>query len=324
MISVIIPAYNCEQWLGEAVASVIAQSDRDWELLLLDDGSTDGTGALCDRLGESDRRIRVLHIPNGGVSMARNRGIRAAHGEWITFLDADDILHPEAFATLLRLADKHHADIVSGDLVEFEGESSPFRGVKTADCAEHLLTASEAVEQALYQRGWLTASCSCKLYARGLWDSVEFTPGIRYEDLDIICRLWMQSKCIAHVSAPLYAYRQHPASFMHRFTEVRTDVLDVTENMERWVSLNAPQLLPAVRDRRMSAAFNMFLLAERARRGGKMSAGAASRIQTRCWEQIRRLRRASLTNDKVRLRNRLGALVSYLGPGILRQLYPLL
>ncbi len=101
LISVIVPVFNAEAYLGAAVESVIAQRYPGWELLLVDDGSTDGSGALCDRYAKGDKRITACHIPNGGVSAARNYGIERAKGEYVCFLDSDDLLAPDHLSVLL-------------------------------------------------------------------------------------------------------------------------------------------------------------------------------------------------------------------------------
>lgn len=93
LVSVIVPVYNAEQFLGECVQSVINQTYTNWELLLVDDGSPDMSGSLCDKWSEKDNRIRVFHKANGGASSARNKGLKEAEGEWITFVDADDVIH---------------------------------------------------------------------------------------------------------------------------------------------------------------------------------------------------------------------------------------
>lgn len=90
MISIIIPVYNAENFLHRCIDSILAQTNLDWELLLIDDGSSDGSGAICDEYAKQDVRIRVIHKENGGVSSARNLGLDKAHGQWITFIDADD------------------------------------------------------------------------------------------------------------------------------------------------------------------------------------------------------------------------------------------
>lgn len=102
LVSVITPVYNTAQYLDECIGSILSQSMTDFELLLIDDGSTDGSGAICDRYAEKDKRIRVFHIPNGGVSAARNLGLDNARGEFVVFVDSDDRITPDH---LRQLAD---------------------------------------------------------------------------------------------------------------------------------------------------------------------------------------------------------------------------
>lgn len=113
MISIVMPCYNCETSLARTVQCVQAQTVSDWELIAVDDGSTDGTGAALDGLAQNDARIRAIHQANGGVSRARNIGMAAAGGEWLAFVDADDVLPPDALQTLLAL-DDGAADILCG------------------------------------------------------------------------------------------------------------------------------------------------------------------------------------------------------------------
>lgn len=120
MISIVIPVYKVEQYLEDSVKSALNQDYRDIEVILVDDGSPDNCPALCDRLAESDSRIKVIHKPNKGVASARNAGIKAATGEYILFLDSDDCLTPDAAGFLLALIEKHGADLSMGTLNEME------------------------------------------------------------------------------------------------------------------------------------------------------------------------------------------------------------
>lgn len=111
MISVIIPVYNAQAYLRQCVDSVLCQTYPDLEILLIDDGSTDSSGAICDALAAGDSRIRVIHQPNRGVSAARNAGLEAATGELVSFVDADDTLDADMYEFLVRLMEEHDADI---------------------------------------------------------------------------------------------------------------------------------------------------------------------------------------------------------------------
>lgn len=325
MVSIIVPAYNAERWLPAAVRSVLAQTEQDWELVLVDDGSTDATPGLCDGYTASDQRIRVEHTPNAGVSAARNHGLRLCRGQWIMFLDADDVLHPDMIRIMLDAATRHNADMVSCATYQFHTPQQEADWLNTSfrtPVKERVLTSGDAILEAYYQTSDLNVSVWAKLYSRSVWQGQSFYNG-RYEDLEIACRLMEAADRIVCVDAPLYGYRQNPDSYMHRFTLQRLDVLTVTEQLETWGQSRSPEILRAMRDRRMSANFNIFMLSELAAHRGDITRRQARDIQAGCYTQIRRLRRNSIFNSKSRLKNRIGAFLSLFGPRILRFFAPL-
>ena len=325
MVSIIVPAYNAERWLPAAVRSVLAQTEQDWELVLVDDGSTDATPGLCDGYVASDARIRVEHTPNAGVSAARNRGLKLCRGQWILFLDADDVMHPDMLRIMLDAAIRHKAEMVSCATYQFHTlrqESEWLDAPVRTPVKERILTSEDAILEAYYQTSQLNVSVSAKLYSRSVWHSQRFYDG-RYEDLEIAGKLMESANRIVCVDAPLYGYRQNPDSYMHRFTLQRLDVLKVTEELETRAESRGPEILRAMRDRRMSANFNIFMLSELAARRGDITSRQARDIQAGCYAQIRRLRRNSIFNSKSRPKNRIGAFLSLLGPRILRFFAPL-
>lgn len=325
MVSIIVPAYNAERWLPAAVRSVLAQTEQDWELVLVDDGSADATPGLCDGYVASDARIRVEHTPNAGVSAARNRGLKLCRGQWILFLDADDVMHPDMLRIMLDAAIRHRAEMVSCATYQFHTlrqESEWLDAPVRTPVKERILTSEDAILEAYYQTSQLNVSVWAKLYSRSVWHSQRFYDG-RYEDLEIAGKLMESANRIVCVDAPLYGYRQNPDSYMHRFTLQRLDVLKVTEQLEAWGESRSPEIHRAVRDRRMSANFNIFMLSELAARRGDITRRQARDIQAGCYAQIRRLRRNSIFNSKSRPKNRIGALISLLGPGVLRKIAPL-
>ena len=325
MVSIIVPAYNAERWLPAAVRSVLAQTEQDWELVLVDDGSTDATPGLCDGYVASDARIRVEHTPNAGVSAARNRGLKLCRGQWILFLDADDVMHPDMLRIMLDAAIRHKAEMVSCATYQFHTlrqESEWLDAPVRTPVKERILTSEDAILEAYYQTSQLNVSVWAKLYSRSVWHSQRFYDG-RYEDLEIAGKLMESANRIVCVDAPLYGYRQNPDSYMHRFTLQRLDVLKVTEQLEAWGESRSPEIHRAVRDRRISANFNIFMLSELAARRGDITRRQARDIQAGCYAQIRRLRRNSIFNSKSRPKNRIGALISLLGPGVLRKIAPL-
>lgn len=303
-VSIIIPVYNGAHYLPDTVASVLSQSRSDWELIIVDDGSDDGvTPALCDSYA-TDRRVRVFHKPNGGISDARNFAIPLARAQYLTFLDADDLLHPDFVRLTLQAAGESGADIVFTTPDFFTGKFD-MRPIGSHPPVR-IIDPVDAVRTALFQTG-LDNGVWAKLYRTSLWSELRFRKGRRYEDLDIFYRPVLAAGKVAYLPLKLYGYRQHPGSYMHIFTSGRADVLDVTDEMLEWMRRNRPELVPAAADRRMSAHFNILLL---------LYANHVQnpRLEQRCLEVIRSQRRASLTGRGTRLKNRIGALVAYVFP----------
>lgn len=302
-ISIIVPAYNTEKYIGKAIESVIAQSYGNWQLLLIDDGSTDGTSEICLKYSKLHQSIEYYRKENGGLSDARNYGIDRASGNFIAFLDADDFLHPDALKILMEGLKSNDADICCGGYMEFEDDE------ELASCRHKKIEfssypSSKAVELALYQRK-IYHSAWGKLYKRELFSNVRFRKGTWYEDLDCFYKIWLQCNRIVNTPAPIYYYRQHRESYLHIFNKRRLDVLAVTERMENWIAANKIELLAAAQDRRMSANFNIIILMHKHRQRW-------DEVERQCWAQIKRLRRKSIFNPHVRMKNRIGAALSFL------------
>ena len=203
-LSIIIPVYNVAEWLSETVDSILAQTFRDFELVLVDDGSTDGSGELCDQYAAGDNRIRVIHQKNAGVSVARNVGVAAAQGDYIGFTDSDDIIEADMYQRLLELAEAYDADIVQCQ----HDRESILNG----------LTRSETVEmmdgQAFVHRMFTKAGGQytnqvalwSKIYRRELFEGIVFPVGQVYEDEQETYKLCLKAKRIAETPDILYHY----------------------------------------------------------------------------------------------------------------------
>lgn len=304
LISVIIPAYNAAPYLGECLESVIAQTFCDIEIIVVDDGSTDATAEIARNFAAADSRIRLLSKPNGGLSDARNFGIACARGEYITFVDSDDCLFPDSLAILLKGMESGNSVAISagGFTRNRLPDRKPGRGM-----AWKVYDAQEAVLRVLYQRG-LDNGAWAKLYNRRIFDKNLFRVGITYEDLDMVCGNFFAAGKIAVTDGVVYYYRPNGESITGRFSPKRFDVLEVTRRIEEYMAANHPALLPAARDRRLSANFNMLGLI-----AANCPDGTHSDVADECWRLIRNYRRESLLNPRVRLKNKAGIILSYLG-----------
>lgn len=302
-ISVIVPVYNAGAYLTDCLQSIADQQHPDYEVILIDDGSTDGSGSVCDEFCRNHSHFTTVHTPNRGVSAARNLGVERAKGDFVTFVDADDMIHPQ-FLTLLDGLLRSGAKASMCHLTRMSANDMSANGkVKT-------LTTERAIELTLYQREYNCSLCG-KLLPREALLRAPQPQGLRYEDLATFYKIYQQlDGDIAATTARAYYYRDNPSSYINTFTEQRTDVLTVTDRIVEDLRDN-PTLLRAALDRRFSANYNMFLLCSQHGYPAQAS---------RCWQIIRQYRLAEIFNPKVRLKNRLGALLSNLGPRFIASL----
>lgn len=303
-VSVIIPAYNASEWLPAALGSLSAQTCPDWEAMVVDDGSTDSTAAAAQRLAAKDARIRLLRQANAGVSAARNAGIAASEGEYICFLDADDLLHPQALELALGALRDSGAPIA---VVRESYGALPERF--DAPCAgePQILSGLRAVEECLYRRK-LEPSMHGALIDRRLFTAdALFRPGTRYEDLDLFYRLYEKADRIALLPQRLYFYRDHAASFIRTFSPSRLDVLEVTDRI--CTHYAGTPLEAAARDRSLSAAFNLLTL---------LPAGHTAIAE--CRRRVRALRRRCFFNPRGRLLNKAAVLLTLPSTRLIRLL----
>lgn len=212
LVSVVVPVYNVSNYIKECIDSIINQTYSNLQIILVDDGSTDGSGHICDFYASMDRRVTVLHQPNYGLSVARNVGIAAAQGEFLAFVDGDDVLSPLFIETLLTCICSYQVDIAavgfcksSKDLMRTKDKK--FENIKLLSGIE----ASRALQSD--ESGFYTVVWN-KLYKRSLWTDVQFPKDRCHEDEYISYRLLWMSNSISVSSAPLYFYRQHLDSVM--------------------------------------------------------------------------------------------------------------
>lgn len=236
LISMIVPVYNVARYLPECLDSILAQTYSDFELLLIDDGSADESGLICDQYAEKDSRIRVIHRPNCGVSAARNLGLDLAAGEYICFADSDDVLSPRFLEILYETIKREKTQVSSCSYVRFQ-DGEPFReiyGTGKAEVWSRNQAIRELTKTSDNRRGEFMTVVWNKLYAKSVFDGLRFPLDIRYEDEYLAHRLLMRIDSFSKSDDVLYFYRQHGASFMNR--NVHSDL--------RWL-----QMLGAFRER---------------------------------------------------------------------------
>ena len=240
VISVIVPVYRVEKYIEECLDSILGQTYSALEIILVDDGSPDCCGAVCDRYARQDPRVMVLHRNNGGAAAARNAGLRAATGEYITFVDGDDYLLPDACAHMVRTLEDTDADIVQ----------SGFRyvyanGTLVHDGGTDCRTFSAAEYLTCFTGDWTCALCWGKLFRHHTLTDVFFEEGHLIDDEFFTYRAVMKARKIVSIPAVTYHYRQRASSVMKDpSTQDRKnlDLLDALKNRRRDISAGFPEL----------------------------------------------------------------------------------
>lgn len=223
-ISVLIPAYNVEKYISQCLDSILAQTYPAFEIIIVDDGSTDNTGKICDQYALLNPKIKVIHQKNQGVSAARNAAMDIAEGEYFSFVDGDDYIKPEMFEKLLNGIEKNNADMIvcNYDKVSEDGNTIIMDDKYAED---ECVPFREALRWFEREHSWTYTFAWNKLYRRIIFEDIRYPVGKKFEDDYIIHKVYMKCNKIASISDSLYCYRDNPNSIM-RTIKYRMDRID--------------------------------------------------------------------------------------------------
>jgi len=245
-ISVIVPVYKAEQYLEQCVKSIREQTYQNLEIILVDDGSPDRCGQMCDAFAAEDPRIRVIHKENGGQSAARNAALDVVTGDYIGFVDADDWIEPHMYETLYRLLVKHGAQISAcgARLIFEDGSTSYLNTDYPADSSIRVFSTMEAMENVIRNKQ-LTNSLWDKLYQRNIFDGLRLSEGKIYEDMELMPKCLEKAETVVYDPIPLYQYRQTACSTIRgEFTPARFAEADVALKIAEDYKVRYPALYP--------------------------------------------------------------------------------
>ena len=220
-VSIIVPVYKVEDYIRECLDSILAQTYPYFELILVDDGSPDNCGRICDDYAKGDNRIKVVHKVNGGISSARNAGLEVAKGEWIMHVDGDDWIEPDMIESLIEAAQITGADMVIGDFVKY-GPSAGYNKLPT--------WSSDKKKSMTNYIAYVMTTIWGSIAKRSLYadHSLKSPDGISYcEDFHLIVRLCHFANKIVNVHRPFYNYR-------YRSTSIMSNMSRKTEADEQW------------------------------------------------------------------------------------------
>lgn len=225
IVSLIVPIYNIETFVEECVSSLLLQDYPSLEIILIDDGSTDSSGLLCDKFGRCDNRVRVIHQKNSGLSAARNTGMKLATGKWIVFVDGDDVVASNYISCLVHAVIRYDADMAmcKGSVFYGEGGYSPQKG-----CTFKKLSREAAIDAILSESSASTSAWG-KIARSEIWRSVTFPVNRKFEDLPVTWAIAMKCNQIVLCSADIYGYRKRLGSI--------SEVPRLSSIKDYWVSI---------------------------------------------------------------------------------------
>lgn len=243
-ISIIIPVYNASRYLYECMKTVLNQTYSNIEVILVDDGSSDGSGELCDKFSTEDSRIKVIHQKNSGVSAARNAGLKLASGEYIAFIDADDMIHADMYEVMLKKAKEYNADMVATGVTirNLNGQEQPEYPLRTSIDE---MSCEAALEKLLTKR--LNVAVYTKLFKREIINEVKFRNDKRYsEDKFFVFEAILRSRKIIEIPECKYIYvKREDSATTSLISKKNFDAFDLAVETEQYIMEKYPQLAMA-------------------------------------------------------------------------------
>lgn len=249
-ISIIVPVYNVEHELLRCVDSILNQSYANLEVILVDDGSTDGCPSMCDAFVMKDSRVRVIHKPNGGLSSARNAGLREASGAWILYVDSDDYILNDSCERLLAVGTKYDCDIVSADAIrEFNGGQEYMVHDSLAD--GECYSSRDFIIKSVKPCEWY-APAWFNLYKRSflIENNLFFVEGLLHEDMEMQPRVFLAAKTVAYCAYPFYRYVDRASSIMN------ASKVDERVTAMEWIYSKWKSKFEAIEDKKLASALN--------------------------------------------------------------------
>lgn len=226
-VSVVVPIYNSEKYIERCIKSLLSQEFDSYEIVLVDDGSTDTSSELCESYKKNCDRVKVLHKKNGGMSDARNYGVKYSSGQYITFVDSDDSVVPEYISTLFDLILKYNADMSLGGFNIIENDK--ILNSKNKEDCDYCLDGKETFRKLLYGGDVSSSACSLMIKRECALKN-EFPVGRYHEDDLTSYKYYLDSNKVAITNRRIYNYYQNEGSVMHTFNQQILDLLYATEN----------------------------------------------------------------------------------------------
>jgi glycosyltransferase involved in cell wall biosynthesis len=236
LISIIVPVYKVQKYLEKCINSILAQSINNFELILIDDGSPDDCGIICDSYAAKDKRVKVIHKKNEGLSAARNTGLEIAEGKYIGFIDSDDWVDQKMYETLINLLIDNDADIAQCEFIRIFDEDEKVDNSENNNI--QIFNNIESLKNIYNEKSISTVVSWNKLYKKELFQYIRFPKGKIHEDEFTTHKLLYTSRKLVYTDKIFYYYRQTPNSIMNsKFNKKRLDILDAMEERLEFAKL---------------------------------------------------------------------------------------
>lgn len=301
IISVIVPVYNAENYLDDCIQSVLDQSIDCFELILVDDGSTDKSGVVCDTWAIDDERIKVIHTANKGAAAARNQGVKAAAGNYVTFVDADDTVTNDYLEYLYGCLNEYSTDIAVGGFEKiYPDEKGQDNYKKNSEkCA---MSGYEAMEKLLYQDGIMSVPWGM-LIKKNIMENVKFPEGTKAEDMGTIYRIFEKAGRVVIGRHAIYNYYQRTGNTIFSTSATRNiDYYKHSLGMVKYIKEKCPEYINAAYSRHFSTCFQILSETGFLRNNKK--------LVRKVYRDIRLLQNNVMENRKARKQNRIAAVLS--------------
>lgn len=303
LVSVIVPCYSVEQYLPKCIDSILNQTYKNLEVWLVDDGSPDRCGEICDEFAKKDTRVKVIHKINGGLAEARNVALDVMTGEYVVCVDSDDYISPTHIEGLYHLIETYSAEISVNTFCAFDEGKTP--NPDTRSTKDWVLDGLHATEMMFYQEHFDTTAWG-KMYKASLFDSIRYPKGLLFEDLPTTYKLLLKAKKVVFNNEQSYFYLIRSNSIEGAaFSPKKLDsALELMAMMDKDRDKFQP-IIKSYNCRIVSFVFHMML---------QMPEGYEHRKNFE--DKIRKVRWSVLTDSKARKKARIACLLSYLGFGV--------
>lgn len=312
LISVIIPVYNVEKYIKNCIDSVKNQTYYNIEIIIIDDGSPDNCGTICDKYAKEDSRIKVIHKKNEGVAVARNEGLKEAKGKFITFVDSDDMVKDDYIEYLYNILIKNDADIACCNFEYTYEQKTNYKKIEDEKEKIIVYDNKEALENLLYQKEIDTSPWG-KIYRREMFENIMFPIGKIYEDFGTIYKTIINAKRVVYGNQKKYLYLQRDTSTIGRnFCSKDFNMLELAIEMEKYIMNKYPELENAINSRIINMDFYFIR---------RIDKNKYKNEYKKIKDDIKQKRKKVLKDKNIKLKTRIAIYISYINIDITKYIY---